>query len=432
MGLIRAGLNAAGGVLADQWKEFFTCDAIGEEVLALKGRKSGGRRSVNSKGSDNIITTGSVILVADGQCMMIVDQGKIVEFAAEPGEYTYDASTSPSIFCGDLGEGVAKSFTEFGRRFTFGGEPPKDQRIYYFNTKELTGNKYGTPSPVPFRVVDNNIGLDMDVGIRCFGVFSYRICDPMLFYKNVCGNISEPYTRSRLDDQLRSELLGALGMAFGRISEMGIRYSALQMHTLELADTLNDILSKKWREKRGLEIASIGISSLTPVEEDAKRIQQYQAASAFRDPRNAAAQMYSARAEATRTAAANPNGAMMGFMGMNMAQQAGGEDLTKLYQMGQQQSAPAPAPGGWKCPSCGAMVTGKFCTECGTKKPEDGWKCACGSVNKGKFCPECGAKKPAGIPQYRCDKCGWEPPKGTKPPKFCPECGDPFDDGDIV
>lgn len=433
MGLIRAGLNAAGGVLADQWKEFFSCEAIPEGVLALKGRKSGGRRSIN-KGSDNVITSGSVILVADGQCMMIVDQGKIVEFAAEPGEYTYDASTEPTIFCGDLGEGVAKSFAEFGRRFTFGGEPPKDQRIYYFNTKELTGNKYGTPSPVPFRVVDNNIGLDMDVGIRCFGVFSYRICDPMLFYKNVCGNISDAYTRDRLDDQLRSEILGALGMAFGRISEMGIRYSALQMHTMELADTLNDILSKKWRETRGLEIASIAISSLTPVEEDAKRIQQLQAASAFRAPRNAAAQLFSAQADATRTAAANPNGAMMGFMGMNMAQQAGG-NAAQLYQMGQQQAAAAPAPAAnsWKCPTCGATVAGKFCTECGTKKPEnEGWVCACGAVNKGKFCSECGAKKPAGVPQYRCDKCGWEPPKGTKPPKFCPECGDPFDDGDII
>ena len=434
MGLIRAGLNAAGGVLADQWKEFFTCEAIPEGVLALKGRKSGGRRSVN-RGTDNIITTGSVILVADGQCMMIVDQGRIVEFAAEPGEYTYDASTAPTIFCGNLGEGVAKSFAAFGRRFTFGGEPPKDQRIYYFNTKEITGNKYGTPSPVPFRVVDNNIGLDMDVGIRCFGVFSYRICDPMLFYKNVCGNISEDYTRSRLDEQLRSELLGALGMAFGRISEMGIRYSALQMHTMELADTLNDILSKKWREKRGLEIVDIGISSLTPVEEDAKRVQQYQSATAFRTVQQAASQLGSAQADAMRTAAGNAGGAALGFMGMNAAQQAGG-NAAQLYRMGQQQSAApapsAPAADGWKC-ACGATATGKFCPECGAKKPEDtGWKCACGTVNKGKFCTECGAKKPAGTPQYRCDKCGWEPPKGSKPPKFCPECGDPFDDGDIV
>lgn len=440
MGLIRAGLNAAGGVLADQWKEFFTCDAMSEGVLALKGKKSGGRRSVNSKGSDNIITTGSVILVADGQCMMIVDQGKIVEFAAEPGEYTYDASTSPSVFSGNFGDSLGKSINEFGKRFTFGGEPAKDQRIYYFNTKEITGNKYGTPSPIPFRVVDNNVGLDMDVRLRCFGVFSYRICDPVLFYKHVCGNISEPYTRSRLDDQLRSELLGALGMAFGRISEMGIRYSALQMHTMELADTLNDILSKKWREKRGLEIVDIGISSVTPLDEDVAQVQQYQSATAFRTPQMAAQQLARSQDQSMRDAANNAGGAALGFMGMNMAQQTGGNAAAQFYQMAQQQQAAAPAPaapaapaGGWKCPSCGATATGKFCTECGTKKPADeGWKCACGAVNKGKFCSECGAKKPAGVPQYRCDKCGWEPPKGTKPPKFCPECGDPFDDGDIV
>ena len=438
MGLIRAGLNAAGGVLADQWKEFFTCDAMSEGVLALKGKKSGGRRSVNNKGSDNIITTGSVILVADGQCMMIVDQGKIVEFAAEPGEYTYDASTSPSVFSGNFGDGLGKSINEFGKRFTFGGEPAKDQRIYYFNTKEITGNKYGTPSPIPFRVVDNNVGLDMDVRLRCFGVFSYRICDPVLFYKNVCSNISEAYTRDRLDDQLRSELLGALGMAFGRVSEMGIRYSALQMHTMELADTLNDILSKKWREKRGLEIVDIGISSVTPLDEDVAQVQQYQSATAFRTPQMAAQQLARSQDQSMRDAANNAGGAALGFMGMNMAQQTGGNAAAQFYQMAQQQQAAAPAApaapaGSWKCPSCGATATGKFCTECGAKKPADeGWTCACGSVNKGKFCPECGAKKPAGVPQYRCDKCGWEPPKGTKPPKFCPECGDPFDDGDIV
>ena len=440
MGLIRAGLNAAGGVLADQWKEFFTCDAMSEGVLALKGRKSGGRRNINNKGSDNIITSGSVILVADGQCMMIVDQGKIVEFAAEPGEYTYDASSSPSVFSGNFGDSLGKSINEFGKRFTFGGEPSKDQRIYYFNTKEITGNKYGTPSPIPFRVVDNNVGLDMDVRLRCFGVFSYRICDPVLFYKHVCGNISEPYTRSRLDEQLRSELLGALGMAFGRISEMGIRYSALQMHTMELADTLNDILSKKWRDKRGLEIVDIGISSMTPLDEDVARVQQYQSATAFRTPQMAAQQLARSQDQSMRDAANNAGGAALGFMGMNMAQQAGGNAAAQFYQMAQQQQAAAPTPaapaapaGSWKCPSCGATVTGKFCPECGAKKPEDqGWVCACGSVNKGKFCPECGAKKPAGVPQYRCDKCGWEPPKGTKPPKFCPECGDPFDDGDVV
>ena len=435
MGLIRAGLNSAGGVLADQWKEVFTCDAIDEKVLAVKGHRSGGRRSTNTKGSDNVITTGSVIVVADGQCMMIVDQGRIVEFAAEPGEYTYDASTSPSVFSGNFGEGLKKSLQEFGRRFTFGGGVSKDQRVYYFNTKEITGNKYGTPSPIPFRVVDNNVGLDMDVRLRCFGVFSYRICDPVLFYKNVCSNISEAYTRDRLDDQLRSELLGALGMAFGRVSEMGIRYSALQMHTMELADTLNDILSKKWRETRGLEIVDMGISSVTPVDEDVLRVQEFQSATAFRTPQQAAQQVAASQAASLRDAANNAGGAALGFMGMNMAQQVGGNAAVQFYQMAQQQSA-APAPDGWKC-ACGATATGKFCPECGAKKPEpkavDGWKCpSCGAQAKGRFCPECGAKKPAGVPQYRCDKCGWEPAKGTKPPKFCPECGDPFDDGDIV
>ena len=426
MGLIRAGLNAAGGVLADQWKEFFRCDAMDADVLAVKGRRVSKRGG--NKGNDNVITSGSVIVVADGQCMMIVDQGKIVEFAAEPGEYTYDASTAPTIFCGDLGEGVEKTFLELGRRFTFGGEAPRDQRVYYFNTKELTGNKYGTPSPVPFRVVDNNIGLDMDVGIRCFGVFSYRICNPMLFYQNVCGNVSTAYTRDQLDSQLRSELLGALGAAFGRISEMGIRYSALQMHTLELADTLNAILSKKWRETRGLEIVNIGISSLSPVEADAEKLKQLQSATAFRDPRNAAAQLFSAQADAVRTAAANPGGAMTGFFGMNAAQQASG-NAAQLYQMG----VSAPSADGWTCPSCGTKATGKFCPECGAKKPvKVGWTCACGAVNQGKFCTECGAKKPAGVPQYRCGKCGWQPEKGAKVPKFCPECGDPFDDGDLI
>ena len=250
-------------------------------------------------------------------------------------------------------------------------------------------------------------------------------------------------------------------MAFGRVSEMGIRYSALQMHTMELADTLNDILSKKWRETRGLEIVDMGISSVTPVDEDVLRVQQFQSATAFRTPQQAAQQVAASQAASLRDAANNAGGAALGFMGMNMAQQAGGNAAVQFYQMAQQQSA-APAPAadgwkcacgttatgkfcpecgakkpepadGWKCPSCGAQATGKFCPECGTKKPtEAGWKCACGSVNKGRFCPECGAKKPAGVPQYRCDKCGWEPAKGTKPPKFCPECGDPFDDGDIV
>lgn len=469
MGLIKAALGSVGGVLADQWKEFFYCESIPANVLVTKGQKRTGNRSSNTKGSENIISNGSVIAIADGQAMIIVEQGKVVDICAEPGEYTYDMSTEPSIFAGDLGESIKQSFATIGKRFTFGGDTGKDQRIYYFNTKELIGNKYGTPSSVPFRVVDERAGIDIDINIRCFGEYSYHICDPILFYTNVCGNVAAEYTRDKLDSQLKSELLTALQPAFAKISAMGIRYSALPGHTTELADALNEVLSEKWSGIRGIEIVSFGVSSVKAEEEDEKMIKEMQRNAAFMDPTRAAAHMVGSQASAMQAAASNQGaGAAMAFMGMGMAQNMGGMNAANLYQMGQQQQAqkpaPAPAPAApagwtcscgqtgnqgkfcmgcgaakpepkpvdnWKC-SCGATATGKFCTECGAPKPaEDGWTCSCGQVNKGKFCPNCGAKKPAGVPQYKCDKCGWEPEKGVKPPKFCPECGDPFDDGDI-
>ena len=442
MGLIKAAFGAAGGVLADQWKEFFYCEAIPADVLAVKGKKKVTGRSSNTKGDDNIITNGSVIAVANGQCMLIVEQGQIVDMCAEPGEYTYDTSTEPSLFTGDLGESIKGVFQNIGKRFTFGGEAPKDQRVYYFNTKELTGNKYGTPSPVPFRVVDQRAAVDLDIGIRCFGEYSIRLKNPMLFYTNVCGNVSEDFKTEQIAGQMKTELLTALQPAFAKISEMGIRYSSLPGHTLELAEALNEQLSSRWRDLRGIEIVSFGVSSVKANEEDEQMIKEMQRNAAFLDPSRAAAHLVGAQASAMQSAAANPNaGPAMAFMGMGMAGQMGGMNAQNLYQMGaQQQPAPTPAPApapapatpsGWVC-SCGATATGKFCPECGKPKPAaDGWTCSCGAVNKGKFCAECGAKKPAGIPQYKCDKCGWEPDDPAHPPKFCPECGDPFDDGDV-
>ena len=463
MGLIKAALGAAGGVMADQWLEYFYCDSLPENVMAVKGQKRTSGRSSNTRGSDNIISNGSVIAVADGQCMIIVDQGKVTEFCAEPGEFKYDSSTEPSLFYGKLGKNILDTFKNIGKRFTFGGEAPKDQRVYYFNTKELIGNKYGTTSPVPFRVVDQRAGIDIDIAIRCFGEYSYRICDPILFYTNVCGNVSGDYTRDRLESQLKTELLTALQPAFAKISEQGIRYSALPGHTMEMADALNDVLSSKWRNLRGLEIVSFGVSSVKASEEDEAMLKELQRNAAFMDPTRAAAHLVGAQASAMQAAANNQNaGPAMAFMGMNMAGQAGGVNAQSLYQMGAQQQAapaaagwtcacgqsgitgkfcpncgkpkpaPAPAAGSWTC-SCGATATGKFCPECGKPRPADtGWTCSCGAVNKGKFCAECGKPKPAGTPKYKCDKCGWEPEDPTHPPKFCPECGDPFDEGDIV
>ena len=466
MGLIRAALGSAGGVLADQWKEYFYCEAIPANILAVKGQKRTSGRSSNTRGSDNIISNGSVIAVADGQCMIIVEQGKVVDLCAVPGEYTYDTSTEPSLFSGDLSENIGAVFSNIGKRFTFGGQAPKDQRVYYFNTKELTGNKYGTPSPVPFRVVDQRAGIDIDISLRCFGEYSYRITNPLLFYTNVCGNVDAAYDRSEIEGQLKTELLTALQPAFARISEMGIRYSALPGHTQELSEVLNQVLSAKWRDLRGLEIVSLGVSSVKASEEDEQMIKEMQRNAAFMDPTRAAAHLVGAQASAMQSAAQNQGaGPAMAFMGMNMAGNAGGVNVQNLYQMGQQQAAAASAANGWVCPSCGAQATGKFCPECGAKKPEpkpaadswtcpscgtqvsgkfcpecgtkkpevqaDGWVCTCGAVNKGKFCPQCGAKKPAGVPQYKCDKCGWEPADPTHPPKFCPQCGDPFNEGDI-
>ncbi len=466
MGLIKAGLGAVGGVMADQWKEYFYCEAIPADVLVVKGRKKMSGRSSNHKGDENIITNGSVIAVADGQCMLIVEQGKVVEVCAESGEYTYDMSTEPSIFSGDLGESIGQVFRNIGKRFTFGGEAPKDQRIYYFNIKEIVGNKYGTPSPVPFRVVDQRAGLDIDIAIRCFGEYSFRIINPLLFYTNVCGNVNETYSRDEIAGQMRTELLTALQPAFSRISEMGIRYSSLPGHTTELSEALNEELSAKWHDLRGLAIVSFGISSVKANEEDEQMIKEMQRNAAFMDPTRAAAHLVGAQAGAMQAAAANPNaGPAMAFMGMGMAGQAGGLNGQNLYQMGQQPQTDQPAstaPVGWVCScgqraitgnfcpncgskkpepkseeniwrcSCGATVTGKFCQECGKPKPEVvGWTCSCGAVNKGKFCAECGKQKPVGVPQYKCDKCGWEPEDPNHPPKFCPECGDPFDDGDL-
>ena len=455
MGLIRAAMGAAGGVMADQWKEYFYCEAMPADLLATRGWKRQSGRSANTKGNDNIISNGSIVAVADGQCAMIVEQGKVVDICAEPGEYIYDTGSAPSLFSGDLSDSIGAVFQNIGKRFTFGGEAPMDQRIYYFNTKELVGNKYGTPSPVPFRVVDQRAGIDIDIAIRCFGEYSYRITNPLLFYTNVCGNVTEDYTRDTIDGQLKSELLTALQPAFARISDMGIRYSSLPGHTREIAEALNEELSAQWRDRRGLEIVAFGVSSVKANEEDEQMIKEMQREAAYMDPTRAAAMLSRSQGEAMKAAASNTaTGPAMAFMGMGMAGQMGGINAQNLYAMGQQQAAqqaaqqpvappqPAPQPaapaaapaaGGWTC-ACGHTGnTGKFCGNCGQPKPADeSWTCACGAVNKGKFCAECGRPRPAAVKKFKCDKCGWEPEDPTNPPKFCPECGDPFNDGDTV
>ena len=445
MGLIKAAKDTITGLLADQWREYFYCDSISSDVLVVKGRQrvNEGRNS-NTKGNDNIISNGSIIAVNEGQCMIIVDQGKVAEFCAEAGEFVYDSSTEPSLFYGNLGENLKKTFSIIGRRFTTGGNTARDQRVYYFNTKEIFNNLFGTANPVPFRVVDTNIGLDVDIALKCNGEYTYKIVDPLLFYANVCGNVTEDFRKSEIASQLKGELVTALQPAFAKISAQGIRYSAVVAHTVELTQALNEALSEQWSRLRGIEMVSMTINVKASAE-DEEMIKNLQKTAVFRQADMAAANLSAAQAEAMKAAASNTaTGPMMAFAGMNMANMVGGMDANALFSMAQQnkqaapQSTPVTAPGagaapvlGWKC-SCGKEDNrGKFCAECGSPKPAAaGWTCVCGHVNQGKFCIECGSKKPEGAPLYKCDKCGWEPEDPANPPKFCPECGDKFDESD--
>ncbi len=454
MGLIKAAKDAISTMMADQWREYFYCDTLSNDVLVVKGQKriTEGRNS-NTKGIDNIITNGSIVSVNEGQCMIIVDQGEIVEFSAEAGQFVYEASSEPSLFYGGLGESVKSTFNNIGKRITFGGNTAKDQRVYYFNTKEIMSNLFGTANPIPFRVVDTNIGLDVDISIRCNGEYSFKLVDPLLFYKNVCGNVTESYTRAQMASQMKAELMNALQPAFARVSALGIRYSALPGHSMEITNALNEVLSALWREKRGIEIVTLNINSAKASEEDENMIKELQRKAVLRNADMRAATMTEAQAEVFKNMGKQSDGVgsndmmgnMMGMMAMNMmGNMMGGNQMGNMQpQMGQQMGMPmqnaAPVQNaapqapvlGWSC-SCGkADNRGKFCVECGSPKPNDaGWTCSCGTVNQGKFCMNCGTKKPEGAPLYKCDKCGWEPEDPANPPKFCPECGDIFDDND--
>ncbi len=466
MGLIKAAKDAIGSMMADQWREYFYCDSLNNDTLVVKGQKrvTAGRNS-NTKGVDNIITNGSIIAVNEGQCMLLVDQGEITDFCADAGEFVYDSSAEPSLFYGGLGEGLKNTFSSIGKRFTFGGNAPRDQRVYFINTKEIMNNLFGTASPIPFRVVDENIMLDMDASIRCNGQYSFKIADPLVFYKKICSNVSESYTRTELMTQMKSEFLNALQPAFAKISAMGIRYSMLPAHSMEISNALRETLSVQWRDLRGIEIVTVSINSATLSEEDQEYIKELQREATGASDRIARAKMNTARAESLVGASQNAGGALVGFMGLNMADAMGSTMMNRMgmqdmgapamaggaggmmgamnavgaglgmqaagagTQMAQNQGAAAAVPG-WTC-SCGTVNQGKFCTNCGQPKPSQaGWTCSCGTVNQGKFCMNCGAKRPEGAPVFKCDKCGWEPEDPAHPPKFCPECGDIFDDSD--
>lgn len=450
MGLIKAAKDALQSALADQWREYFYCDSISNDILMVKGQKrvNQGRNS-NTKGSDNIISNGSIVAVNEGQCMIIVDQGGIVDVCADAGEFIYDNSTEPSIFYGNLGESIKASFSTLGKRFTFGGNTAKDQRVYFFNTKEILNNLFGTPSPIPFRVLDKNTGFDFDTSVKVNGQYTFKIIDPILFYTNVCANVTDSYKKADLLATMKSELLTALQPVLAQISVKGVRPYEIPGFSEEICGLLSEALTEKWTELRGIQMVSMTINSSDMPADDKARFQKWQETAMLRGADMQAARKTEAFASMMENMSNSGGGdssgnAMSGAMGMMamgmmnnmMGANAFGGNMAGQQSQGTQQMPQMQHPGaapvlGWTC-SCGkADNRGKFCQECGTPKPaEAGWTCSCGSVNQGRFCANCGSRKPEGAPLYKCDKCGWEPEDPAHPPKFCPECGDIFDEND--
>lgn len=362
MGLLKSVIGSIGGTLADSWKEYFYCESLNNDILVSKGYKRIGNRSSNTKAEDNVITSGSNLIVNDGQCMLIVEQGKVRELCSESGEYTYDSEKTSSIFSGNLGEGVANTFRNIGERIGYGGNAPIDQRIYYFNVKEIVDNRFGTATPIPFRVVDKSLGLDIDVSIRCNGVYSYKIVDPIIFYANVCGNVDNFFNKEIIKNQMRNELMSAMQPVFGKLSNLGLRPNEIVLHCKELEELLNEELSDSWNKKRGIKITSLSLSSLSLTEDDQNIIKEAQRNAMYKNTTMAAATLVGAQAEALKEAAKNPNGAVNGFVGVGMAMNIGNnQNITNLYNMNSNNQE-------WKCDKCGTINNGNFCSNCGNKK----------------------------------------------------------------
>ena len=381
MGLIQAFKGSISGELANQWKECFVCDSMSNDVLLKRATHKVTGRGSNTKGDQDVITKESVVIVNEGQCALLVDSGRIIDVAAEAGAYSWDENGSASVFAGNF----AAVFKEFGRRFAFGGEKPVQQRVYFINTKDIIGLKFGTPTPIPFRILDSNIGLDMDTSLKCNGNYSIQVSDPTQLYVTLAGNVKDEYTIDDISDQLRATFIQALQPALGQLSGLGVRPSALPAHTKEMSDAMCQELNQQWTEKYGLAITSVQILSSVMPDDDAATLKELQKTGALRSQSMAGATLVQAQAAAMEAAANNANGAAMGFYGLNMAMQAGGANAGDLLSagaaqqgaMGQQPMMGQPiggqpagqAGGRWFCPNCGSENNGNFCVNCGTKRP---------------------------------------------------------------
>ena len=394
MGLIKAFTGAAISYMNDLWEDYIYCDALDENTLMKKGhaRRNPG---AGANANDNVITNGSRIAVNVGQMMLVVENGRIIDFTAEPGGYEYNSSTEPSCFCGEFEDVLKVSFENMKHRFAFGGIAGTDQRVYFINTKEIMNNRFGFGN-VPYRDSE----FDITIMLRGFGIYSYVIVDPILFYTNVCGNVKEQFVKISIEPQLKTEIQNAFLPVFGQLSKAGVRYDSLSLHTDSMIDLLQEELRDKWKEDRGIEIRTMAFSNVLPDEASVDKIRELQESRVYSGNKAMlGARVGAAQANAMESAAENPSGAVNGFMGMGMAQQAGAVNVVELMKeapVQEPREEPKPVP------------------------QENSWTCSCGMVNTMNFCPNCGNAKPKEI---ACPHCGMVIPEQFAGMKFCPNCG---------
>lgn len=423
MGIIKAIAGAVGGGLADQWLEVMEPDEMDDKTVFTRGvavRQNDSRNS-NRKGTQDTVSNGSVIHVYPNQFMMLVDGGKVVDYTAEEGYYTVDNSSLPSMLNGEFGDTLKEAFN----RIKFGGVTPGTQKVFYINLQEIKGIKFGTRNPVNYF----DSFYNAELFLRAHGTYSIKVKNPLTFYTEAIPKNEDRVEIDDINEQYLSEFLEAFQAAINQMSADGVRISYVASKGRELSKYMSDILDADWGETRGIEIQSVGISSISYDEESTKLINMRNQGAMLGDPTVREGYVQGSIARGIEAAGSNANGSMAGFMGVGMGMQSttgfmGAASQSNQAQMARETQRPAqPSANTWRC-ECGSENTGKFCSNCGKPKPETSvWKCSCGSENTGNFCSNCGKPRPKAL---KCASCGYEPDPADPAPKFCPECGKPM------
>lgn len=369
MGLIKAVTSATSSSLGDQFKEFVTCPTMEKNVLVQRGKVEHGKGNKNP--SEGVISNGSTIVVPQGTAMMIIDNGEIKEFSSVPGTYTWDTSSEPSVFTGGFFKGIGETIKTIGKRFTYGGQPAKDQRVYYVNLLTITGNKFGSPQPK--KITDEKYGM---LEVTFFGEYAFHVSDPVVLVQSVIGaNAKDIVTCDEVvGSQLKSKFIEKITQALTTVMrKQKVSFGDIGMYGSDISDEMNDILDDSWRKSYGLEITDVALADINLTDESMKRVSNIDDATIFSDKNLQSGLMAQASAEALKNAASNSNGAMAGFMGMNMASGAGAGLISAVNQetsssnISSEDSSTENSPTAKFCSNCGAKVTGKFCSQCGAK-----------------------------------------------------------------